>query len=183
MGEVHHADDAEHHGVADGDQPIDRPQRDTVDKLLEENFHPLRLPPPGRRPITPNAKGLTGRGRSGNAERLPRVIKSRTVNGRGRGGAPSAYALLAWRPRRTGCALSRTPAGWLVQTAKQPDQHQNRDRNPKQPKQQVTSHHRSSSVWGGTRPASRGSKYIWGSKTFGIGTNSDRRAFYSVRGA
>jgi hypothetical protein len=39
VGEVHHADDAEHHGVADGDQPIDRAQRQPVDELLREDFH------------------------------------------------------------------------------------------------------------------------------------------------
>src|SRR3954469_20675926 len=39
MGEVHHADDAEHHGVADGDEPIDRAERDAIDKLLDEDFH------------------------------------------------------------------------------------------------------------------------------------------------
>ena len=41
MGEVHHADDAEHHGVADGDQAVDRAERDAVNELLEENFHAL----------------------------------------------------------------------------------------------------------------------------------------------
>ena len=45
MGEVHHADDAEHHRVADGDQAVDRAERDAVDELLEEDFHAsLRRP-------------------------------------------------------------------------------------------------------------------------------------------
>ena len=45
MREVHHPDDAEHHRVADGDQPVDRAERDAVDELLDEDFHasnPLR---------------------------------------------------------------------------------------------------------------------------------------------
>jgi hypothetical protein len=37
--EIDHADDAEHHGVADRDQTIDRAERDTIDNLLEEVFH------------------------------------------------------------------------------------------------------------------------------------------------
>ena len=36
MGEVHHADDAEHHRVADGDEAVDRAQREAVDELLDE---------------------------------------------------------------------------------------------------------------------------------------------------
>src|SRR4051794_30025491 len=44
MGEVHHPDDAEHHCIADGDQAVDRPKRDAVDDLLDENFHcPIAL--------------------------------------------------------------------------------------------------------------------------------------------
>ncbi len=39
MGEVHHADDAEDHRVADRDQAVDRPQRQPVDELLEKYFH------------------------------------------------------------------------------------------------------------------------------------------------
>ena len=39
MGEVHHADDTEHHGVADGDEAVDRAQRDAIDELLDEDFH------------------------------------------------------------------------------------------------------------------------------------------------
>src|SRR5437763_378342 len=34
MREIDHADDAVDHGVADGDQAVDRTQRDAVDKLL-----------------------------------------------------------------------------------------------------------------------------------------------------
>ena len=49
MSEIHHADDAEDHGVADGDQAVDRAERDAVDELLDENFHaraPLSSRPP-----------------------------------------------------------------------------------------------------------------------------------------
>ena len=42
MREVHHADDAEHHRVADGDEAVDRAERDAVDELLDEDFHALR---------------------------------------------------------------------------------------------------------------------------------------------
>ena len=48
VGEVDHADDAEHHRVADGDQAVDGAQRDAVDELLEEIFHALA--PPSSRP-------------------------------------------------------------------------------------------------------------------------------------
>jgi hypothetical protein len=39
MGEIDHADDAVDHRVADGDQAIDRAQRDAVDELLDEILH------------------------------------------------------------------------------------------------------------------------------------------------
>jgi len=39
MGEIHHADDPKHHRVADGDQAVDRTERDAVDELLDEIFH------------------------------------------------------------------------------------------------------------------------------------------------
>jgi hypothetical protein len=39
--EVDHADDAEHHRVADRDQAVDRAERDAVDELLDEDFHAL----------------------------------------------------------------------------------------------------------------------------------------------
>src|SRR5262249_18907387 len=39
MGEIDHADDAKHHRVADGDEAIDRAERDAVDELLDEDFH------------------------------------------------------------------------------------------------------------------------------------------------
>ena len=39
VGEVHHADDAEDHRIADRDEAVDRPQRQPVDELLEKYFH------------------------------------------------------------------------------------------------------------------------------------------------
>jgi hypothetical protein len=39
VGEVDHADDAVDHRVADGDQAVDRTERDAVDELLDEVFH------------------------------------------------------------------------------------------------------------------------------------------------
>ena len=44
MGEIDHADDAVDHRVADRDQPIDRSQRQPVDKLLDEIFHVYAAP-------------------------------------------------------------------------------------------------------------------------------------------
>ena len=57
VGEVHHADDAEHHRVADGDEAVDRAQRDAVDELLEESI------PCGRRPFPRVAWAEASRGR------------------------------------------------------------------------------------------------------------------------
>src|SRR5262249_33989633 len=39
MGEIHHAEDAEYHRVADGNETVDRTERDAVDELLGEDFH------------------------------------------------------------------------------------------------------------------------------------------------
>ena len=57
MGEIDHADDAVDHRVTDGDQAVDRPERDAVDQLIEEIgdvihglAQTLRAAPPGRRP-------------------------------------------------------------------------------------------------------------------------------------
>ena len=45
MGEIDHADDAVDHRVADGDQPVDRAERQPVDELLDEIFHsPATIP-------------------------------------------------------------------------------------------------------------------------------------------
>src|ERR1700719_2492715 len=73
MGEVHHADDAEHHGVADGDQAVDGAQRDSIDELLDEHFHASSVP---AIIAVPTLQVLTGRlwrgnGR-GNCSRNPR---------------------------------------------------------------------------------------------------------------
>src|SRR5712672_2040784 len=43
MGEIDHADDAVDHGVADGDQAIDRTEYNAVDELLSEIVHALPL--------------------------------------------------------------------------------------------------------------------------------------------
>ncbi len=43
MGEIDHADDAIDHGVADGDQAVDRAEHDAVDQLLGEIVHALPL--------------------------------------------------------------------------------------------------------------------------------------------
>ncbi len=39
MGEIDHADDAVHHRIADGDETIDRSEREPVDELLQEIVH------------------------------------------------------------------------------------------------------------------------------------------------
>ena len=36
MGKVDHADDAVNHRIADGDEPVDGPERQPIDELLEE---------------------------------------------------------------------------------------------------------------------------------------------------
>ena len=41
MGEIDHADDAENHRVADGDEAVDRAERQPVDQLLQEIVHAL----------------------------------------------------------------------------------------------------------------------------------------------
>ena len=57
MGEVHHADDAEHHRVADGDQAVDRTERDAVDELLDEIVHASK---PFPNPVKPLNRGSAG---------------------------------------------------------------------------------------------------------------------------
>ena len=88
VGEVHHADDAEHHRVADGDEPVDRAERDAVDELLDEDFHapaapagaPLVIPAPPSAVVAKRLefKVLTGGRGSGNgaARRVPQQIGS-----------------------------------------------------------------------------------------------------------
>jgi hypothetical protein len=44
VGEIDHADDAENHRVADGDESVDRPQREPVNQLLQEIVHALTCP-------------------------------------------------------------------------------------------------------------------------------------------
>src|SRR5712691_1173574 len=45
VGEIDHADDAIDHGVADGDEAVDRAERKAVDELLAEIFHASAAPP------------------------------------------------------------------------------------------------------------------------------------------
>jgi len=45
MGKIDHADDAINHGVTNGDEAVDRPQRDTIDQLLYKIFHLTRYSP------------------------------------------------------------------------------------------------------------------------------------------
>lgn len=68
----------------------------------------------------------------------------------GRGGAPQTPALLRQAHKRR--ARLRTLAAKLVKATKEPDQHQNRDRNAEQPKQQISSHRRFSSCLKGNTP-------------------------------
>src|SRR5204862_97778 len=68
MGEVHHADDAEHHRVADGDEPIDRAERDPVDQLLDEHFHASAAPLRGS-PHYPGARAFSAENASTQASR------------------------------------------------------------------------------------------------------------------
>src|ERR1700722_6431971 len=44
MSKIDHADDAVDHGVADGDQSIDRAEHDAVDQLLGEIIHCVVVP-------------------------------------------------------------------------------------------------------------------------------------------
>src|SRR5262245_529491 len=68
----------------------------------------------------------------------------------GRSGAPPTPALLRQAHKRRACLA--TLAARLVKATKEPDQHQNRDRNAEQPKQQISSHRRFSSRLKGNTP-------------------------------
>src|SRR5260221_11307903 len=69
MGEIDHADDAVDHGVADGDEAVDRPERQPVDELLNEISHrpvtdprpPAADPAQGNRRIPPRQPAISGR--------------------------------------------------------------------------------------------------------------------------
>src|SRR3984893_7990592 len=76
MGKIDHADDAVHHRVADRDQPVDRPQSQAVDQLLQKICHPRadRAPAPPRfarkyaeRPTTRKPTALLTRRAAGRA--------------------------------------------------------------------------------------------------------------------
>ena len=76
--EVDHADDAEHHRVADGDEAIDGAQRDAVDHLLDEIFHALVPSPESRRPEASRGRGAATTQEGGqNAVWLPNYPAAR----------------------------------------------------------------------------------------------------------
>src|SRR5690348_18228142 len=106
MGKVHHADDAEHHRVADGDESVDGTERDPVDQLLEKNIHAAGAFDRPSRP-TADSEVLTGPCRGGNATLSP-VWLSR--------------GFIARLLEKKGAVEQR-----LVQTAEQPDQDQQRN--------------------------------------------------------
>src|SRR5262249_25331616 len=68
----------------------------------------------------------------------------------GRSGAPPTPALLRQAHKRRACLA--TLAARLVKATKEPDQHQNRDRNAEQPEQQISSHRMFSSRLKGNTP-------------------------------
>ena len=82
VGEIDHADDAIDHGVADGDQAIDRAKHEAVDQLLGEIIHALplvdakRRGPPAAfdRRIQPFSNS-GGRGRQQQVLRLKRLVQ------------------------------------------------------------------------------------------------------------
>src|SRR6516225_5048247 len=112
MGEIDHPDDAKHHRVADGDEPIDRAERDAVDELLDEDFHgrapagePCLRDSAGAEPLagvhctsnggaascSPDQTAFTpGRNRS-----FASALSSGQRNGEGDG--PLSVAVAAWR--------------------------------------------------------------------------------------
>src|SRR5260221_13776907 len=92
MGEVHHADDAEDHRVADGNEAIDRTERDAVDELLDEDFH-ARAPPRGIPGDPAIAEALGGARRASNG-----------------GTAVSAGPVGRKSPSRRGGAAPQSPA-------------------------------------------------------------------------
>src|SRR5690606_31243188 len=73
VGEVDHADDAVDHGVADGDQAIDRTQRQAVDHLLQENAVHVCISSKWTGPLTTTASSGS---RTGTAEPAPALLAS-----------------------------------------------------------------------------------------------------------
>ena len=101
MREVDHADDAEHHGVADGDQAVDGAQRHAVDHLLQEIFHV-------RRRFDPSVAHVKLAGP------LPTVIpQRRLVIADTRNAIRDLAARTGrWVPDRLGCASTSGDDGW-----------------------------------------------------------------------
>ena len=90
MREIHHADDAEHHGVADGDKAVDRAERDAVDQLLQEIAHAGR-DSLGREWPRDTYTGLDF-GVDSRARRIARITSLASVSARSTG-----TALPSWR--------------------------------------------------------------------------------------
>ena len=76
MGEVHHADDAENHRVADGDEAIDGAKRQPIDELLDEDCHAGKFTPLEGDPVVARHQKLRRAKR-----KLPRNVASRTMPG------------------------------------------------------------------------------------------------------
>ena len=112
MGEVHHADDAEHHRVADGDEAIDRAERDAVDELLDEDFHASSAPSRGVPAIRQLMRTLSGRRRPATREIDGRLFVRRLgTSARGLG------LTVAGRPeRRIRWALRVCSGCWQCQS-------------------------------------------------------------------
>src|SRR5258708_7111971 len=95
MGEIDHADDAVDHGVADGDEAVDRPERQPVDELLNEISHrPVTDPRP------PAADGAQGK---------RRLAARQAAIGGGNGPPPPPSPPQTTCPAR-GAALTAHPA-------------------------------------------------------------------------
>ena len=108
MSEIDHADDAKNHRVADGDEFVDRPQREPIDELLQEIIHaptyPLvsprfagNVPFVRGRPVVP-ARSIRRRSRAGAIAR-PRLCN---VAGAGAHGNPTAgtFPAMLWIAKR-----------------------------------------------------------------------------------
>ncbi len=112
MGEIDHADDAVDHRVADGDQAVDRAERDAVDELLEKySMRPTGLPPRFA------ARPLRG-AREGPPNPPPRlrfaVLSRGAPSGQRavRGFCPACVNASAWRWRRWSAARQTKGRSW-----------------------------------------------------------------------
>src|SRR4029078_3354597 len=103
--EIDHADDAVDHGVADGDQAIDRAEHEAVDQLLGEIIHalPCLESDAARSPGSPNPR-VVSFSNSGNPGRQQRRPRSKGLY-RGRFAAGSPCDLTTTRPRHLQSAI------------------------------------------------------------------------------